>query len=222
MFKSADPNTFLSFNDSKFLNPAFEFTDEEGVLKATFTYEEDIYQRPFALLFGPSSTADARFFATNSSDWASLIESDDPLLIVYYTPSQYTICQVIMILSILIVVGGSLACLVGIFSSNRLAGLEIMFVIQYCFVCLLWLKGKLALPVYSLFNLIYSTGYNKGYHEDISVEMPPHAYTFNVNALYFSSNFNYIAILYILPLIPLLVTKILYEKKTESKQKMGA
>ena len=127
-----------------------------------------------------------------------------------------------MILSILIVVSGSLACFVGIFSPNRLAGLEIMFVIQYCFVCLLWLKGKISLPVYCMKDLMYSTGYNQGFNEDISVEMPPHAYTFSVNALYFSSNFNFIAILYILPLVPILVTKILYETKTDKEEKMDA
>ena len=71
----------------------------------------------------------------------------------------------------------------GHFSPNRMARLEIMFVIQYFFVCLLWFKGKIALPVYSLFNLVYSAGYNKGHHEEISVEMPPRAHTFNINAL---------------------------------------
>ena len=91
MFKSLDPNTYLSFNDSKFLNPSFSYYSEEGVFKAAFTYEEDIYQKPFSLVFDGSSTVDARFFATNTSEWSSLMQNDDPLHISYYTPLQYTL-----------------------------------------------------------------------------------------------------------------------------------
>ena len=36
-FKSIDPNLFLSFNDTGFLNPGFTYND--GKFVATFTYD---------------------------------------------------------------------------------------------------------------------------------------------------------------------------------------
>ena len=64
-FKSIDPNLFLSFNDTDFLEPTFTFTD--GTFQVVFTYDKDIHQRPFKLLFKPSSANDSRFSATLES-----------------------------------------------------------------------------------------------------------------------------------------------------------
>ena len=60
---------------------------------------------------------------------------------------------------IVLVVLSFLICVMGIFSPNRLSGLEIMFVLQYAFVSLIWCS-KITLLTYSLKGLKYSTGYN--------------------------------------------------------------
>ena len=65
VFTSIDPNLFLSFNDTDFLQPIFNFTD--GKFQVTFTFDKDIDQRPFKLLFKPSSVNDLRFVATLDS-----------------------------------------------------------------------------------------------------------------------------------------------------------
>ena len=62
VFKSIDPKMFLSFNDTDFLEPTFTFTD--GKFQIAFTFNKDIDQRPFKLLFKPSSVNDSRFAAT--------------------------------------------------------------------------------------------------------------------------------------------------------------
>ena len=106
----------------------------------------------------------------------------------------------------------------GIFSPNRLAGLEVLFVVQYGFVCLIWLHSELTLPYYCLANLKYSTGYHHPFVASTPTDMPPHIDTFGLSPTAFYSNFNFMAILYFVPLIPLLITKILLSRHTKSER----
>ena len=57
-FKSIDPNSFLSFNDSNFLEPTFVYNEEDSTFSVSFTFIQDIYKRPFKLMFSASSTID--------------------------------------------------------------------------------------------------------------------------------------------------------------------
>ena len=139
-FKSIDPNTFLSFNDSSFLEPTFIYHEEDSTFTVAFTFNQDIYQRPFKLMFTASSTIDARFWATNNTEWEFIIDNDDSLVIGYYSDTEYILSRIIFILSIILTVSALLICLIGVFSPNRLAGLEILFVLQYGYICLLWLS----------------------------------------------------------------------------------
>ena len=66
VFKSIDPQMFLSFNDTDFLEPTFTFAD--GKFQVAFAFSKDIDQRPFKLLFKPSPANDSRFAATLDSE----------------------------------------------------------------------------------------------------------------------------------------------------------
>ena len=112
--------------------------------------------------------------------------------------------------------------MVGIFSPHRLAGLEVLLVVQYGFVCLIWLNSQLTLPFYCLANLRYSTGYHHAFVASTPADMPPHIHTFGLSPTTFYSNFNFMAILYILPLIPLLITKIRLCRQTDSEERLLA
>ena len=126
---------------------------------------------------------------------------------LYYTNDEYTYSQFIYFFGFVLVALSFLICIVGIFSPHKLAGLEVMFIVQYAFICMIWLNGFLPLPIYTFRNLQYSVGYN--YHYDISTTgTPPQAELFSLSQLYFASNMNYFAITYILPLIGVLIAKI--------------
>ena len=147
---------------------------------------------------------------------------DAPLLINYYTDMEYTLSRTIYFIALGIAVGSALVCMAGIFSPNRLAGLEVLFVVQYGFVCLIWLHSELTLPFYCLANIRYSTGYHHPFVASTPADMPPHIHTFGLSPTAFYSNFNFMAILYLIPLIPLLVTKILLSRQTNSEEKLLA
>ena len=135
---------------------------------------------------------------------------------------EYTLSRTIYFIALGIAVGSALVCMAGIFSPNRLAGLEVLFVVQYGFVCLIWLHSELTLPFYCLANIRYSTGYHHPFVASTPADMPPHIHTFGLSPTAFYSNFNFMAILYLIPLIPLLVTKILLSHQTNSEEKLSA
>ena len=104
-----------------------------------------------------------------------------------------------------------LICLIGIFSPNRLSGLEIMFVVQYAFVSLIWCS-KITLTSYSLNGLKYATGYNIKFGEIPEVDEPPYASLYEVDGLFFYNNFNVFGITYLVPLVGFLITKSVYNR----------
>ena len=83
MFQFTNPNHYLSFNDSAFLSPDFSYQD--GIFAATFTYNSPIYNKPFSLEFTADQNVDVRFYATNNTEEGFNVMNDDPLLLAYYT-----------------------------------------------------------------------------------------------------------------------------------------
>ena len=106
---------------------------------------------------------------------------------------------------------GFLICIIGIFSPNRLSGLEIMFVIQYAFVSLLWLN-RITLTSYSLNGLKYATGFNFNFEEIPETENPPQASLYQIDSTKFVNNFNICGTAYLLGIVGFIVTKIIYNK----------
>ena len=214
VFQSVEPHSFLSFNDSDFLNPSFSFFRLKNSFSVSFSFDENIYLRPFELIFTANESISPQFWATSNTKWSFSISSEDPLLLAYYTDAQYSLSQIIFYLSIVITASSVLVCLLGICSPHKLAGLEAMFAVQYSSLCILWLDGQITLPFYCLVNLGYSTGYSYKFSSSVLSTQPPHALTFDFNALQLSSNFNFTGILYILPLVSLILIKIIYLSKS--------
>ena len=86
-----------------------------------------------------------------------------------------------------------------------------MFVIQYAFVALIWFPGYMYLPFYCLYGLKFSTGFNYLF-EGPSRLSDPQLYTFDLNAEYFSSNFNFNLIFCLIPFIGILISKFILYK----------
>ena len=108
-----------------------------------------------------------------------------------------------------------LICMAGIFSPHKLAGLEVMFVIQYAFISVIFIQRFLPLPIYCLKSLQYSVGYHYPFSEPMASPNPPQSYAFNINTDYFFSNFNFFGLTCVLPLIGILISKIVYKNTKE-------
>ena len=106
------------------------------------------------------------------------------------------------------------------FAPKTLAGLEIMLVLQYNLIVLIWFSPPLILPVYCMINLLYSVGYNYPIYKATRSTDVPKAEMLGLNTEYFASNFNAMLALFILVLIPLIVYKIRHHRSTEQKRKL--
>lgn len=115
-------------------------------------------------------------------------------------------------IAIIFVALSLMICVAGIFSPNRLSGLEITFVVQYLFVVLIWIE-KFNLPVYMLRMYRYSMGYAQQFQERSDTGVPPEAYKFEMDTSLFYNNFNFMGVTYIVPLVGMIVSQIIYKKK---------
>ena len=115
-----------------------------------------------------------------------------------------------------------LICMAGIFSPHKLAGLEVMFVIQYAFISIIFIQQFIPLPIYCLRSLQYSVGYHYPFSEPVASPNPPQSYAFNINTEYFTSNFNFFGLTCVLPLIGILISKLVYSRIKEKEKKFEA
>ena len=76
-----------------------------------------------------------------------------------YTDEEYVYGQFLYYFTIVLVVLALLLYFLGACSS-KLAGIEAMYVVQYWFIQLIWMKGDLILPLYVLSAIKYSIGFN--------------------------------------------------------------
>ena len=68
-FNSADPNEFITFNDSSFQNVQSSFDFENKQLLVTFTYSQDMEGRSFDLALLVSRSSSPYFFATQNQEF---------------------------------------------------------------------------------------------------------------------------------------------------------
>ena len=97
-----------------------------------------------------------------------------------------------------------------------------MMVIQFAGICLLWLNGQITLPIYSLGNLLHSTGYSHVYSTSPANGYPPYGAEFDFDSSFFVSNFNYMGVLYLMCLLILLIAKILSVCAVGNESKIAA
>ena len=110
----------------------------------------------------------------------------------------------------MLVVLGYLICIAGIFAPHKLAGLEVMFLLQYTVVVTVWLRPFLPLPLYCMKNLQFSVGYNSDYGQVTDSATPPQAELFNLDSSFFYYNFNFFGLTYLLALLALIVSKVVH------------
>ena len=115
-------------------------------------------------------------------------------------------------IAIIFVALSLMICVAGIFSPNRLSGLEITFVVQYLFVVLIWIE-KFNLPVYMLRMYRYSMGYAQQFQERSDTGVPPEAYKFEMDTSLFYNNFNFMGVTYIVTAIGILISYIKFRCK---------
>lgn len=140
---------------------------------------------------------------------------------IYYSEDEYMFSQAMYFAGFIIVVLAILICLIGIFSPHKLAGLEIMFVIQYTFLSFVFVDYFLFLPYYCVgFPLQFSVGYHEPLVQATQVDSPPQAYTFNLHATYFYANFNFFQLTYALSLIGWIISLVVL-KNTEDKNNIS-
>ena len=84
-FNSADPNEFITFNDSAFQSVQSSFDTSTKQLLVTFTYSEDMEGKNFnlALMFTRSSSP--YFFATQNQEFPLSLQVDQALPGLYYS-----------------------------------------------------------------------------------------------------------------------------------------
>lgn len=144
-----------------------------------------------------------------------------PAFVIQFTALEST-------LSLAIVAIGAVCCLSSLFI-KRLAGLEIMVVVQFAFFTLVWMNQML-LPIYSeAYPLKYATGYNLKNLDFLGINTPPsnqttrlladgnaittlstkypHVKPFQIDSNLILNNFN---ISFLLQFIPFLATLILF------------
>ena len=122
----------------------------------------------------------------------------------FYSEDQYAFSRIILYFSFALSGSSLLIYFIGIFSKNKLAGLEIAWVVQYTFIVLIWTPGYLHLPYYYMSGLKYSTGYNYLFSSSTYPTNPEQVYTFDLSLEYFSSNFNFVMILPLIPIVCLI------------------
>jgi hypothetical protein len=92
--------------------------------------------------------------------------------------------------------------LVGIFT-KEVVGLEMAMLCQFAYTSLFYYEGTMQLPYYAMRSLCFATGYNIEYDSEYTLQSdnPPQSRAMDLDPTTFSSNFNLMTILYILPLV---------------------
>ena len=164
-FTVVDISTYFSLNDTSFQNPEFYYDSSQGILFINTTYSHDMLSLPFKLTFNIQQSSSPYFSVTQNHFISDVLQSPSKHLFYSYSQEEYIYSQFLYYFGFILTGLALLICLIGIFSPHKLAGLEIMFAIQYSFVMIIWLKGYLYLPFYCLIGTKYSTGFNYQFHQ---------------------------------------------------------
>lgn len=173
---------------------------------------------PFILHFIPNTNYDPRFFATPASSINLTIDTNPTAY--FYTANMITLEKVIRYSGIVIIVLAWIAYFLGI-KSCKLAGVELMIMLQSCWILFLCVQSK-SFPIsyLSLDWLKYSFGYSflsqstsNTTVSSASSSNPLSSYikfsTFKMDPFSFINNFNLSLILYFIPVLCIIIFRVL-------------
>ncbi len=175
----------------------------------TFSYDRDIKQSDMELyvdfLYLKSTLALPHFATTPDSSHLFTVASYQPSSLIgqFYTKDQYAQASMLHSLSTGIGILSFVAFLVGIFT-KEVVGLEMAMLCQFTYLSLFFFRDTLELPFFALKGLSFATGYNLPLADmDFQTleQNPPQSFTLGFDPRNFSSNFNLMTALYVLPLV---------------------
>ena len=178
-------------------------------VSVTFSYDRNIRESGMELYLDfqylKSTLALPHFTTTPDSDHVFQISSFQPQskLGQFYTEEQYSQASILNKVATVIGIMSFLAFLIGIFT-KEVVGLEMAMLCQFTYISLFFFQDTLELPFFALKGLVYSTGYNLPLADLNYKELdqnPPQSFTLGFDPRTMSSNFNLMAVFYLLPLV---------------------
>jgi hypothetical protein len=178
-------------------------------VSVTFSYDKNIRDSDMGLTLDvqylKTSLGLPYFTTTPDSEHVFQLASFQPQskLGQFYTNEQYS--QALFLNKVATAIGilSFLAFLIGIFT-KEVAGIEMAMLCQFAYISLFFFEGPLQLPFFALKGLSYSTGYNLPLSDmnfKVIEQNPPQSFTLGFDPRTFWNNFNFMTILYILPLV---------------------
>lgn len=171
------------------------------------------------MIFDPTNLVGAVYSRTAVASSGQQIEN-----VFYYPEQNYSLAIVVAAVIIPLVCLGWIGCLAAL-PTRKLAGLEIMCTMQYCWIAFLWFPNRVPIFMAYAVPLKYSSGYN--YNENSgsdALESSPYWNLFDLNNAHLWENFNINMALYLLPLLLLVIFKVICmisqdpERKEKFKQ----
>lgn len=135
-FTLVDISLYFSLNDTAFENTQFSY--DSGNVTISSTFSKDLQNLPFLLSLNLSLSPSPYFSLTPNYQVSEKISSTSLFPIFSYTEDEYLYSQFLFYFGFILVGLSLTICLIGIFSTHKLAGLEVMFPIQYAFIALIW------------------------------------------------------------------------------------
>ncbi len=178
-------------------------------VSVTFSYDRDIKQSDMELyvdfVYLKSTLALPHFATTPDSNHLFTVASYQPNSLIgqFYTEEQYAQASMLHSLATGIGILSFVAFLVGIFT-KEVVGLEMAMLCQFTYLSLFFFQGTLELPFFALKGLSFATGYNLPLADmnfQTLSQNPPQSFALGFDPRTFSSNFNLMTALYVLPLV---------------------